>query len=135
MSDGANADQLGEIDEDNRFTLNEEVSDLFGETMPAKATETGEIFVSAGANELEGLAIESGEERAYSSNGNTVTIASASNVLGAAYPTEDENDLIVGGADGTPEVLTAPNSSTEYLLSTVNGAVVWRTRGGTVAFS
>ena len=133
-ADGDDADQLGEPSESNRYSLNSELSDLFNETMPAKADATGDIFVGVGANEIEKLGIGSDEGRAYRSNGSTVIIAPAGDVLGAAYPTENENDLVVGDADGSPAALEAPSSSTEYLLSTVNGAVVWRTRGG-VAFS
>ena len=136
-SDGDDADRLGTANDGNRFDLTEEISNLLNETMPGKATAEGELFQAVGVNEIEPLAPGTGDGRAYrvveNSNGDLeVGIEDAGDVLLAAYPTENENDLIVGDANGAPTNLQAPNSTTEYLLFTnANGDVVWRTRGGT----
>ena len=145
-SDGDRADRLGEWDNQNpyrskiAYSPNNNVYDLTFEwsqplkaTLPAVASEAGQIFVAAGQHQIDALNIGSGAGRAYRSNGTTVVIEDAGDVLNTAYPTTTENDLVVGDADGAPGRLAAPTDSTEYLLSCVNGLVRWRTRAGATA--
>ena len=144
-SDGADADELGEWDPTrsygqkipyvpnaNRYDLTFEWSELLQTTLPAKAEEAGDFFVATAAHTIARLPLGAGANRAYRSTGSFIEIVETADILGDAYPTEAVNDLIVGDADGRPSRLQAPNSSTEYILSSVNGAPVWRTRGGAV---
>ena len=144
-SDGSSADTLGEWETSrlygqkiayapnaNKYDLTFEWSELLAETMPARAVEPGDIFVATKQNRIERLPIGSGDGRAYRSDGTSIVIAPAGDVLGEAYPVMDENDFVVGGADGLPVRLQAPNSNSEHLLSSVDKRIVWRTRSGVV---
>ena len=115
---------LGEEDDGNRYSLNEEWSNLLQETMPAKAMNAGSIFVVTGPNSISELPLGA-DGTVLAVEGSSVEFVTGDFLGETVWPFTSQYQLVYGltRSDGTayPSVLGLPRGSGVHYLKS-NGA-------------